>query len=281
MFGYIKPYDPYLYKKDDVLYRSFYCGLCKSIKSEFGEVARFTLTYDMSFLSIFLHNYIGKDVEIKKGHCITHVIRKISVAKPDDLSKVCASINILLAWYKIQDDKLDENKGGGKIALFRRAYKKAKRMYPKIDLIIKEGYQSLIALEKANSDSVDITGDCFATMLKNIVREIIGENVTTEVLDLFYGIGKWVYLIDALDDYDKDLKKKNYNVLYNSYKVSSKKELLETKGDDINFIFNGIYMLIRDSFKGIKFKFNSDLVSNIVLMGLPNTTKGIIEKAMR
>jgi hypothetical protein len=34
VFGYIRPDEPYLYKKDEVLYNAVYCGLCKSIGNE-------------------------------------------------------------------------------------------------------------------------------------------------------------------------------------------------------------------------------------------------------
>ena len=31
MFGYISPDAPYLFKKDETLYKALYCGLCKGI----------------------------------------------------------------------------------------------------------------------------------------------------------------------------------------------------------------------------------------------------------
>ena len=66
MFGYIKTDEPYLYKKDEVLYKSMYCGLCKSIGNLCGQVARFGLTYDVAFLAVILHNIADKDVKIVK-----------------------------------------------------------------------------------------------------------------------------------------------------------------------------------------------------------------------
>ena len=35
MFGYVKPDAPYLYIKDDTLYKSLYCSVCKAI----GKIA--------------------------------------------------------------------------------------------------------------------------------------------------------------------------------------------------------------------------------------------------
>ena len=76
MFGYIRPDDPFLYKKDDVLYNAMYCGLCKAIGKLCGQTARFGLTFDITFLSVLLHNLCDKDVKIEKKHCIAHMIKK-------------------------------------------------------------------------------------------------------------------------------------------------------------------------------------------------------------
>ena len=85
MFGYLKPDNPYLYMKDDVLYRALYCGVCKSIGKNSGQLGRFTLTYDIAFMSAICHNILGKDITINKEHCVTHIIRKTPVAKPDEI----------------------------------------------------------------------------------------------------------------------------------------------------------------------------------------------------
>ena len=66
MFGYLKPDNPYLYMKDDVLYRALYCGVCKSIGKNSGQLGRFTLTYDIAFMSAICHNILGKDNRTKR-----------------------------------------------------------------------------------------------------------------------------------------------------------------------------------------------------------------------
>ena len=86
MFGYLKPDNPYLYLKDDALYKALYCGVCKSIGKTCGEVARATLTYDIAFLSAIAHNIMGVDVVVNRENCVAHPIKKRPVAKPDDIS---------------------------------------------------------------------------------------------------------------------------------------------------------------------------------------------------
>ena len=132
MFGYLKPDNPYLYLKDDVLYKALYCGTCKSIGLTCGQIARFTLTYDIAFMSAIAHNVLGVDITINKERCIAHQIKKRPVAQPDEISKTLGAVNVILAYYKVKDDILDENKGGIKSSIIKGGYKKAKKLYPEI-----------------------------------------------------------------------------------------------------------------------------------------------------
>ncbi|MFQ9424876.1 MAG: DUF5685 family protein, partial [Christensenellaceae bacterium] len=71
MFGYIRTDTPYLYIKDQMLYRAMYCGVCKGISASCGQCARMGLTYDVTFFSVILHNIAGEDVTVEKQHCLT------------------------------------------------------------------------------------------------------------------------------------------------------------------------------------------------------------------
>ena len=75
MFGYVRVDTPYLYMKDDVLYRATYCGVCKGIGQVCGQAARMGLSYDATFLSAILHNIRGEDVKIEKQRCLAHCVR--------------------------------------------------------------------------------------------------------------------------------------------------------------------------------------------------------------
>ncbi|MBR1891000.1 MAG: hypothetical protein IJ811_00720 [Clostridia bacterium] len=155
MFGYVKPDNPYLYLKDDNLYRALYCGVCKSIGATCGQMARFSLTYDVAFLSAIAHNILNEDVEIKKSHCVIHPITKRPIAKRTKLSDRRADVNVILAYYKLTDDVTDEKKGGLKRLFLKNAYNKAKRREPVIDQIVRSDYLALTELENSGTDSVD------------------------------------------------------------------------------------------------------------------------------
>ena len=149
---------------------------------------------------------------------------------------------------------------------------------PEIDEVVKNSYERLRKLESDKSDSVDIVSDCFAEMLKKISSLMLKDfsNDTSE--NIFYLIGKWVYLIDALDDYDKDIKNGTYNVFYESFKSCDYKTLISENSGDLNFIFGSIVYAVNEEVKNLKVKFNKDLIVNVLTRGIPKTTKRILTK---
>ena len=54
MFGYVRPCLESLDEAQKKRYRAWYCGLCQSLGDRHGFRGRMTLTYDMTFLAIFL-----------------------------------------------------------------------------------------------------------------------------------------------------------------------------------------------------------------------------------
>lgn len=280
MFGYIKPHDPYLYKKDDVLYKSLYCGVCKAIGSTCGQTARMTLTYDIAFLAAFAHNLMGKDVEIKQSHCVIHPITKRPIAKRDEIFDKLALVNVILARHKIIDDTLDSKKGYLKKAFFHRGYKKAKRKFPEIDRIVLTSYNELRSLENANNGLIDEVSEKFGNMLAMISDEVFGEYKSQNTHDLFFYLGKWIYVIDAIDDYDKDKKKGEYNPFLARYGEDSAQTLIKKHGDDLDFMFADIFNGIKDNFYKIKFGFNRDLLENVLFKGIPMKTKSVIQSKL-
>lgn len=278
MFGYLRADRPYLYMKDDVLYRAMYCGVCKGIADVCGQTARMGLSYDVTFLSVIMHNILGADVKIENSHCLTHCIRSRKMACVDELTRQLGALNTVLVYYKYTDDIMDGDKGRGKRLWFKKGLKRVKKTYPEIERIVRENLKRQEEMEKAQVDSVDRASDATANMLAEFSQYALGEKSTAYTKNLFYAVGKWIYLIDALDDYDKDVKKGAYNPFRLAYGASCLKALLNgEKGDEVRFIFQSLFMDIRDNLENITLPFNSDLSDNILLRGIPATTKRVME----
>ncbi len=277
MFGYVKGDTPNMYVKDTVLYKALYCGLCKGIGKTCGTKARFALSYDLAFLSALIHNVRGIDVKVEKEHCIIHPIVKRPIASVTELTERIAILNVILAYYKAEDAIADKENGKFKKAIFKSSYKKAKKREPIFDEIVKKRYEELRKIEKSECDSIDVSADPFGNMMKDLVKVLSKEDYTEELGEIAYNLGKWVYLIDAIDDYDKDLKKKSFNVFINAYKFNSKKELIESKKNEIIAYLTPAIMTIGNLSTKIKYKFNHDLCDNILQRGLIAETKRIME----
>lgn len=278
MFGYVRADTPYLYIKDDNLYRAMYCGVCKGIGQVCGQAARMGLSYDVTFLSVILHNIAGVDVKIEKSHCLTHCIRTRQMAEVDELTRRLGALNTALVYYKYTDDIQDGDKGRGKRLWFKRGFQKVKQTYPEIERIVRENLANQEKVEKAKTESLDRAADATANMLAEFSDYALGEKKTSATHNLFYAVGKWIYLIDALDDYDKDVKKGAYNPFALAFQATCKKELLEGKsGEDVRYAFHALFYDIRENLSQIHFHFNRDLSDNILLRGLPATTKRVME----
>ncbi|MBE5739356.1 MAG: hypothetical protein E7349_00715 [Clostridiales bacterium] len=277
MFGYVRADTPYLYIKDDALYKAMYCGVCKGIAEVCGHSARMGLSYDVTFLSVLLHNLAGIDVKIEKQHCLTHHIRSRQMAEVDELTRKLGALNIMLVYYKYTDDIMDGDKGRGKRLWFKKGFARARRKYPEIERIVRDNLAAQEEAEKAKIDSIDRAADATANMLAEFSTYALGERANAYSRNLFYAIGKWIYLIDALDDYDKDKKKGAYNPFLLAYGAKDSVELTTGKhATDVQYVFNALFFDIRENLSHLEFKFNRDLSDNILLRGLPMMTKRIM-----
>lgn len=276
MFGYINPDTPYLFIKDEKLYKALYCGMCKSIGAGCGQRARAALTYDMAFMSALVHNIRCEDVQIKKAHCAIHWFKKRPVAGADETSVLLGCINTALAYFKLCDDKADGDKKGVFRHMFKRGLKRAQKKHPQAVEIIRTQLAKQSGLEKKNCAIIDEACEPTAEMMKKLSVYALKEFSTAETEALFYDLGKWVYLADALDDYDKDVKKKRYNVLFNAFGENCKADAVKNNAEEITYIFDSLFADMRKNLANIKFRYNRDLTDNIILRGIPLKTRSLL-----
>ena len=279
MFGYVTPVKTNLRQQDFILYRAFYCGICISLK-KYGSLPRFTTSYDVTFLSLLCHDVMTQDVQFTEGKCVGNPIKKRLFVKENSLlDRICAA-NIIMAYYKACDDCNDE--GGAKKrlarAMLKKAYKKASALLPKADEIFANGYAKLRNMETNGESSIDKVSDCFAVMLRDLCCELVGEKADENFRGLCYNIGKFVYVIDALDDVDDDTKKKNYNpflLMYGDYD-GKRADFYEKHRDDLTFILATTVNRATECFNKMIFTQSYTLLKNIVYDGLREKVKELL-----
>ena len=108
MFGYVTIDKPELKgKKSFYRYKSYYCGLCRTLKEEYGFRGRMTLSYDMAFLVLFLTSLYEVPTKELQSHCPLHPVKKIPMLQ-NEISEYGAKMNILLVYFKCEDDWKDD-----------------------------------------------------------------------------------------------------------------------------------------------------------------------------
>ena len=105
MFGYIVMNKPEIKFKDFDLYRSFYCGLCRELKSKYGISGQISLTYDMTFVVILLSALYEPHTQKGSTRCIIHPVCKQPVRR-NTVTEYAADMNVLLTYYKCRDEQV-------------------------------------------------------------------------------------------------------------------------------------------------------------------------------
>lgn len=213
MFGYVTVNKLELKIKDFLKYRGYYCGLCKTLKEQYGRFGQMTLTYDMTFLIIVLTSlYENKTVEDEE-RCLVHPMKK-HLMLTNEISKYGADMNIALTYHHFLDDWQDDRsyKGLAGANYLKREYKRIEAKYPRQCKVIVETLARLTELEQKNETDIDLVAGCFGELMGELF--VYQQDVWEEQLrKMGFFLGKFIYLIDAYEDLDEDIKTESYNVL--------------------------------------------------------------------
>lgn len=213
MFGYVTICEPELKVKDLRKYRAYYCGLCRKLKEEYGFIGQMTLTYDMTFAIILLTSLYETDTGMYRRRCKAHPMKKQQMLI-NEITEYAADMNLLLAYYHLKDDWNDEKKVGGLLGtgvLGSRAKQIISR-YPRQSRVIETSLGELSVCEKENSRDLDRTAGCFGNLMAELF--VWKEDVWEEGLRrMGFFLGKFIYIMDAYEDLEEDMKKDCYNPL--------------------------------------------------------------------
>lgn len=213
MFGYVTIHKEELKLKEYETYKGFYCGACQALKQEYGLAGQMTLSYDMTFLTLLLSSLYEPQQQFSRKRCIAHPQKKRLVIE-NEFSVYAAHMSILLTWYKFLDDWRDEKKTTALLGLraYRRPFLRARKLYGEKEALIRRSIKELSGLEKENCTDIDRVAGTFGHLLGGIFA--VREDMWKELLYTtgFY-LGKFIYLMDAWDDLEKDESSGNYNIL--------------------------------------------------------------------
>ncbi len=226
MFGYIKPLVSELKVSEYEYYRGVYCGLCRALGKRTGQTSRFALNYDLVFLALVRMAVSGGDYSFSRRRCIVHPLKKRRMADGCEVLDFCAYATAMLTCQKIEDNVKD-SRGASKVAAYALSpYGKmlGRRSKPIVALTEKvtERLCELDALEREKCPSVDRPADVFGRALGAICAEGVGEEESTEYRvcrEIGYRLGRFIYILDAADDFADDVKSGSYNPIRYAYET--------------------------------------------------------------
>lgn len=271
MLGYVTIDKNELKVREFDMYQAYYCGICKSIGRRFGQLPRMTLSYDSVFLALVLAGLSEETDIVLQEHCITHHIKKKPVVFGNEALDYSADVMVILAYHKFFDDWKDErSKVGllGKSAL-AGAYRKLQQIHPDVCKKTEESINALSELEKENSGKMDLVSGTFADIMETLFAGYDPAANSSRILgQMGRHLGKWIYTIDALDDYKKDMEEEHYNPL----------KFRENKLEGIGDLLYNYLAEVTNAYDLLEIKKNKGIIDNIIFMGLRVRTDVILKE---
>ena len=211
MFGYVTASLRELSRGQQRRYGAVYCGICRRIREQSGQLARLGLSYDMAFLALLLMSLYEPEEHGGKNGCLIHPITRRDWID-NEFVRYAADMNVALAYYNCLDDWQDDGKKSAKwlADTFEKHLPDIESRWPRQCRAIRDGIEALSALEKANCPNPDEPAGVFGDLMGELLA--VREDLWSPTLrKMGNALGRFVYLLDAELDYDKDSQKGKYN----------------------------------------------------------------------
>lgn len=278
MFGYIIINKAEMKFREFDVYHSFYCGICRELKRKYGMSGQIALSYDMTFLAMLLTGLYEPETRLGSCKCIAHPFEKHGT-RTNIFTEYAADMNALFAWYKCRDDWADERK------LWKLVYgrilegKTGKLMGSRGGKLEEIGrlMRSFSQAEAAEAAKAEPDIDMLAGLFGRVMAETAAprEDEWAESLRAFgFFLGKFIYLCDAYEDVERDIKKNAFNPLKARFERPDFEEECRT-----------ILMMMMSEccreFEKLPILENVEILRNILYSGVWGRYEAVHEKRLR
>lgn len=263
MFGYININQKELSEDSKKAYQSYYCGLCRRLKTNCGTKGQMLLNYDMTFLVVLMTGLYELENEEVEFTCPLHPTKKRK-AWLNEATDYAADMNVILAYYNMMDDWKDE-KAYAKRAfakMLNKDYQRIMQKYPRQVKAIETFMEKQGQAEQNKEKNLDIVAGLTGEMLGEIFawKEDVWEE---ELKTLGFYMGKFIYLMDAYEDFDEDAKKKAYNPF-----VMMTEENQEDFETFCKLMLTSMMSECAKSFERLPILLHADILRNVLYSGV-------------
>ena len=230
------------------------------------------LNYDFTFLALLLAPEQGEAVTCRH-RCHVVPTRRCMCEQSPALEQAADASVILTYWQ--MDDKVRDERGAARLKavlvkrLLRGAYRKAAARQPEFDGAVCAQLEELHRLEREQCAGIDRPADTFARLLVAAAPRRRDEGQRRAMEQLLYHLGRWIYLVDARDDLQSDLKSGGYNPVALRWGEASEDSELE-------LTLTHSVSLMRSAAALLELGRQTDIIENVLNHGLPAVQKAVL-----
>jgi len=263
VFGYININQKELSEESKKAYQSYYCGLCRRLKSNCGAKGQMLLTYDMTFLIVLLTGLYELENQSSDILCALHPTKKRRVWM-NEATDYAADMNLILSYHNLIDDWKDDRAYSKKALakMLDKDYLRVMEKYPRQVKAVEEYMKKTEEIEKRQERNLDLAAGLTGEMLGEVFcwKE---DEWAGELRTLGFYMGKFIYLMDAIEDYDSDVEKNAYNPL-----VFMEKEQEQDRDTWCKLLLTSMMSECAKSFERLPILLHADILRNILYSGV-------------
>lgn len=239
---------------------------------KYGLLARSMLSYDFVFLAMLLAR--PEDMASFETHrCPICPLRKKQMCVSGAALEQAADLMVILSWWKLRDNVQDSAFFPGLPSrvlswLLKPSYRKAARIRPHFASEVQRCLEQLRELEQSRSASIDRTAGAFAELLAaSAAAEPEPRRRALE--QVLYHVGRWIYLVDAVEDLEEDQKRGSYNPVALRFQDPEERDtyLRTNLLNSLNLARGAFELLPRTAW--------SEICANILYLGLPMVEQAV------
>lgn len=288
LFGYVKPQKWELLLKEYDQYTGVYCSLCRQLGRRYGPAAKMALNYDCTFFSIVLISLSGKSPSFERKRCTVNPFKKCPYCLAETETDAGAALTVILSYYKIKDNIADSpryKRAAYRCLLPFAAYghRRAAAAYPAYEAIVSSAMRDQAKAESEENAGPDRCAEPTANMLARLLVYSSGKEedaAESRVLHEFgYYLGRWVYLMDAADDMEKDAASGSFNPFAVKYGIrpgEKDAEKFRRAKAGANEALNMTLVRLDAALQLMDLDSFEPVIRNVVLKGLPQMQKELL-----
>lgn len=283
MLGYVKAFKPEMKIKDYELYRGVYCSLCRALGRNYSPIAQLFLSYDFAFAAVLRLAVMQECFSFSHKRCPYNPAKKCMICSEKNELDYCSHAVIITVYYKVLDNLCDKGFKSKLIAaliypLVWLMHKKAVHLAPEIEKIIGESMKNQSVIEKKKDIGIDEAAHPSADALGGVISLGFDDDLKNKLYSLGYMVGRFVYILDAADDLEDDVKNESFNPFKAEFADIKDEECRRKFARKANEMLNLTHSGALDALDEIEKNRFEDILENIIFDGLDYSRKTVLGK---